>query len=35
MSAISNGGVMEPTQGLNGSMLANQPGMGATGYPTH
>ncbi|AWP06595.1 putative nucleolysin TIA-1 [Scophthalmus maximus] len=25
MSAISNGGVMEPTQGLNGSMLANQP----------
>uniref|UniRef100_A0AAQ4S7D5 RRM domain-containing protein n=1 Tax=Gasterosteus aculeatus aculeatus TaxID=481459 RepID=A0AAQ4S7D5_GASAC len=35
MSAISNGGVMEPTQGLNGSMLANQPGMGAAGYPTH
>ncbi|XP_046871424.1 nucleolysin TIA-1-like isoform X1 [Hypomesus transpacificus] len=35
VSAISNGGVMEPTQGLNGSMLANQPGMGATGYPTH
>uniref|UniRef100_A0A668AFU2 RRM domain-containing protein n=1 Tax=Myripristis murdjan TaxID=586833 RepID=A0A668AFU2_9TELE len=23
-----------PTQGLNGSMLANQPGMGAAGYPT-
>uniref|UniRef100_A0A3P9HSD7 RRM domain-containing protein n=2 Tax=Oryzias latipes TaxID=8090 RepID=A0A3P9HSD7_ORYLA len=35
VSAISNGGVMEPTQGLNGSMLANQPGMGAAGYPTH
>lgn len=35
MSTITNGGVMEPTQGLNGSMLASQPGMGATGYPTH
>uniref|UniRef100_H3D1J1 Cytotoxic granule associated RNA binding protein TIA1 n=1 Tax=Tetraodon nigroviridis TaxID=99883 RepID=H3D1J1_TETNG len=35
MSAITNGGVMEPTQGLNGSMLASQPGMGAAGYPTH
>lgn len=35
VSALSNGGVMEATQGLNGSMLANQAGMGATGYPTH
>uniref|UniRef100_A0A8C5EB16 RRM domain-containing protein n=1 Tax=Gouania willdenowi TaxID=441366 RepID=A0A8C5EB16_GOUWI len=35
MSAISNGWVMEPAQGLNGTMLANQPGMGAAGYPTH
>lgn len=35
MSTITNGGVMEPTQGLNGSMLASQPGMGASGYPTH
>ncbi|CAL8327361.1 nucleolysin TIA-1 isoform X2 [Gadus morhua] len=35
VGALSNGGVMEASQGLNGSMLASQPGMGATGYPTH
>lgn len=36
VSALSNGGVMEPTaQGLNGSLLASQPGLGTAGYPTH
>ncbi|KAJ0019804.1 hypothetical protein NQD34_007373 [Periophthalmus magnuspinnatus] len=33
VSAISNGGVLETP--LNGTMIANQPGMGAAGYPTH
>uniref|UniRef100_A0A3B4BID0 RRM domain-containing protein n=1 Tax=Periophthalmus magnuspinnatus TaxID=409849 RepID=A0A3B4BID0_9GOBI len=32
-NAISNGGVLETP--LNGTMIANQPGMGAAGYPTH
>ncbi|KAJ8287289.1 hypothetical protein GJAV_G00049840 [Gymnothorax javanicus] len=35
MSAVSNGGVVEPGQGVNGSVLANQSGLGAAGYPTH
>lgn len=33
VSAITNGGVLETP--LNGTMIANQPGMGAAGYPTH
>lgn len=35
VGAISNGGMVEPTQGVNGTMLANQSGMGTAGYHTH
>lgn len=35
MGAVSNGGMVEPGQGVNGTMLTNQAGMGTTGYPTH
>lgn len=35
MSAVSNGGMVEPGQGVNGTMLTNQTGMSTAGYPTH
>uniref|UniRef100_A0A3Q2NS92 Nucleolysin TIAR n=1 Tax=Fundulus heteroclitus TaxID=8078 RepID=A0A3Q2NS92_FUNHE len=31
----NNGGMVEPGQGVNGTMLTNQAGMSTTGYPTH
>lgn len=35
VGAVSNGGVVEPGQGVNGTVLANQSGMGTAGYHTH
>ncbi|KAM4635682.1 cytotoxic granule associated RNA binding protein TIA1 isoform 3-T3 [Polymixia lowei] len=35
VGAVSNGGVVEPGQGVNGTVLANQTGMGTAGYHTH
>lgn len=35
VSAVSNGGVVEPAQGVNGTVLANQSSMGTAGYHTH
>ncbi|PWA26827.1 hypothetical protein CCH79_00001160, partial [Gambusia affinis] len=35
LGAVSNGGMVEPGQGVNGTMLTNQAGMSTTGYPTH
>ncbi|XP_031664987.1 nucleolysin TIA-1 isoform X4 [Oncorhynchus kisutch] len=35
VGAVSNGGVVEPGQGVNGAVLANQSVMGTTGYHTH
>uniref|UniRef100_H3D7H4 TIA1 cytotoxic granule-associated RNA binding protein n=1 Tax=Tetraodon nigroviridis TaxID=99883 RepID=H3D7H4_TETNG len=35
MSTVSNGGMVEPGQGVNGTMLTNQTGMSTAGYPTH
>nr|XP_023676525.1 nucleolysin TIAR-like [Paramormyrops kingsleyae] len=34
-TAVNNGGVVEPTAAMNGSMLPNQLSLGAGGYPTH
>lgn len=35
MGALSNGGMVEPGQGVNGTVLTNQAGMSTAGYPTH
>lgn len=35
VGAVSNGGVVEPGQGVNGAVLANQSIMGTAGYHTH
>lgn len=35
VGAVSNGGMVEPGQGVNGTMLTNQAGMSAAGYHTH
>lgn len=35
VSAVSNGGVVETAQGVNGTVLANQSSMGTAGYHTH
>uniref|UniRef100_A0A8C1T1R9 TIA1 cytotoxic granule-associated RNA binding protein n=1 Tax=Cyprinus carpio TaxID=7962 RepID=A0A8C1T1R9_CYPCA len=35
VSAVSNGGVVEPAQGVNGTVLANHSSMGTAGYHTH
>lgn len=35
VSAVNNGGMVEPGQGVNGTMLTNQAGMSAAGYHTH
>ena len=35
VGAISNGGMVEPGQGVNGTVLTNQAGMSAAGYHTH
>ncbi|XP_078143568.1 cytotoxic granule associated RNA binding protein TIA1-like isoform X3 [Centroberyx gerrardi] len=35
VGAVSNGAVVEPGQGVNGTVLTNQAGMGTAGYHTH
>ncbi|XP_075885608.1 cytotoxic granule associated RNA binding protein TIA1 isoform X4 [Nelusetta ayraudi] len=35
VSAVNNGGMVEPGQGVNGTMLTNQAGMGTAGFHTH
>ncbi|KAM9841481.1 cytotoxic granule associated RNA binding protein TIA1-like isoform 1-T1 [Aulostomus maculatus] len=35
VGAVSNGGMVEPGQGVNGTVLTNQAGMGTAGYHTH
>ncbi|CAG5867688.1 unnamed protein product, partial [Menidia menidia] len=35
VGAISNGGMVEPGQGVNGTVLTNQAGMSTAGYHTH
>lgn len=35
VGAVSNGGMVEPGQGVNGTVLTNQAGMSTAGYHTH